>query len=218
MRKIKLGAIALALTLTTALPINVPYTAGLIGAPGAQAGVWGLSRAPPRSSAVPLRMSARFTRTLPPIRPDTPSERHRRLGVSSAVPRRLLAEMQSCGASMPQLVPEKSAKLLAKASLKDLSQSRSRSPASMVGLIRPALVPTSTRTCRDRRTAGPAPGAATLAGRRSRVSIADDPRTAIDHLEALRRYQTIVTSRASPFQEKLKTMTLHLTQGGTAGE
>lgn len=41
MRKIKLGAIALALTLTTALPINVPYTAGLIGAPAAQAGVWG---------------------------------------------------------------------------------------------------------------------------------------------------------------------------------
>jgi hypothetical protein len=41
MSKFKLGAIALALTLTTALPINVPYTAGLIGAPAAQAGILG---------------------------------------------------------------------------------------------------------------------------------------------------------------------------------
>ena len=41
MSKFKIGAIALALTLTTALPINVPYTAGLIGAPAAQAGILG---------------------------------------------------------------------------------------------------------------------------------------------------------------------------------
>ncbi|MEZ5787313.1 MAG: hypothetical protein R3D62_12795 [Xanthobacteraceae bacterium] len=39
MRKIKLGAIAVALALTTALPVDVPYTAGLIGTPVAQAGL-----------------------------------------------------------------------------------------------------------------------------------------------------------------------------------
>jgi hypothetical protein len=40
MRKIKLGAIALALALATALPVEVPYTAGLIGAPPANALAW----------------------------------------------------------------------------------------------------------------------------------------------------------------------------------
>lgn len=40
MRKIKLGAIALALALATALPVDVPYTAGLIGAPSANALAW----------------------------------------------------------------------------------------------------------------------------------------------------------------------------------
>lgn len=39
MRKIKLGAMALALALATALPLEVPYTAGLIGTPAAEAGV-----------------------------------------------------------------------------------------------------------------------------------------------------------------------------------
>lgn len=39
MRKLKLGAMALALALTTALPVDVPYTAGLIGTPVAEAGV-----------------------------------------------------------------------------------------------------------------------------------------------------------------------------------
>lgn len=41
MRKIKLGAIALALALSTALPVEVPYTASLIGIPTAEAGVLG---------------------------------------------------------------------------------------------------------------------------------------------------------------------------------
>jgi len=41
MRKFKLGAVALALALTTALPVEVPYTAGLIGTPAAEAGVLG---------------------------------------------------------------------------------------------------------------------------------------------------------------------------------
>lgn len=39
MRKIKLGAIAVALALATALPVEVPYTAGLIGTPAAEAGL-----------------------------------------------------------------------------------------------------------------------------------------------------------------------------------
>jgi hypothetical protein len=39
MTKMKLGAIALALSLT-ALPVDIPYSGGLLGAPPAQAGVW----------------------------------------------------------------------------------------------------------------------------------------------------------------------------------
>lgn len=39
MRKIKIGAIAVALALSTALPVEIPYTAGLIGTPAAEAGV-----------------------------------------------------------------------------------------------------------------------------------------------------------------------------------
>jgi hypothetical protein len=38
---LKLGAIAVALSLSAAMPVEVPYAAGLIGAPAAQAGVWG---------------------------------------------------------------------------------------------------------------------------------------------------------------------------------
>jgi hypothetical protein len=40
MNKLKLGAIALALSFATALPVEVPYSGGLLGAPAAQAGVW----------------------------------------------------------------------------------------------------------------------------------------------------------------------------------
>ena len=39
MRKIKLGAIAVALTVATALPVEIPYSAGLVGAPAVEAGV-----------------------------------------------------------------------------------------------------------------------------------------------------------------------------------
>lgn len=41
MRKITLGAIALALTVAPALPVEIPYTGGLVGSPAVEAGVLG---------------------------------------------------------------------------------------------------------------------------------------------------------------------------------
>lgn len=41
MFKLKLGAVALAFALSTALPVEIPYTAGLVGATAAQAGIFG---------------------------------------------------------------------------------------------------------------------------------------------------------------------------------
>jgi hypothetical protein len=66
MSKIKLGAIALALSLSAALPVDVPYAGGLFGVPTAQAGVLSTIKSgakkvgsaakvvpPPRSAATP---------------------------------------------------------------------------------------------------------------------------------------------------------------------